>query len=634
MSMHFSFRGKIFFLFIFYGLILALSGQFIISFLDKRSIQNEMLEIAFYRANQLNKEFQRDIADFDAKLTTIKESKLFHNYYAHNDINAMQNYFLDIAKTSTFIMQLRLIDMNGDEIVRIDRESDRSSPYIVPSSELQNKRHRYYFKEIASLPRNRFWYSNLDINVEHNKIQYPIVPVLRIGSPYYFNKTKDAILIINIFMKNFLYNIEKIPMFDVYLIDKDASIILSPKEEEDFSKYVGHDKFILPFAAEIDKILASKHYKGKNCYATKLSLNNNENITMVLVPKKTYLSAEEKKSFGQIFYVVLAIILLSFPLSYFMSIVPVRLNRKVDKLNRALKKEQNEQDLLLSLFDLSDSVLLKWKNNDEWSVNFVSKSVKKLLGYSKEEFESSKISYSACIHPEDLESVMKEVEEAMKLQKFFFEHAPYRVITKDGEVKWILDNTVVVRNEEGIITDFLAYLTDITDLKEKEVTLEKIAKTDALTQVYNRVYIDEVLLNQYYRYYRNHEECSVIMIDIDYFKKINDEYGHLVGDKVLIEFANVLQHSIRLGDVLGRWGGEEFLLILPHTKIEDAHILAQKVHDVIQTHQFPVVGKITASFGIASFRYKATVEDVVEEADKALYEAKKAGRNCIRVYKA
>ena len=634
MSMRFSFRGKIFFLFIFYGLILALSGQFIISFLDKRSIQNEMLENAVYRASQLNKEFRRDIADFDAKLTTIKESELFRNYYAFNDVIAMQNYFLDIAKTSSFIMQLRLIDMNGDEIVRIDREADNTSPHIVPDAQLQNKKHRYYFKEISTLPQGKFWYSKLDVNVEHNEIQQPIVPVLRIGSPYYFEKTKDAILIINIFMKNFLHTIEEIPMFDVYLIDKDAAIILSPKEEENFSKYVGNEKYILPFSSEIKKIIASKYYKGENCYATKLSLNNNEDITMVLVPKRTYMSAEEKKSFEQIFYVVLAIILLSFPLSYFMSLVPVRLNRKVEKLNRALKKEQNEQELLLSLFDLSDSVLLKWKNNDQWSVSFVSKSVEKLLGYSKGEFESSKISYSACIHPEDLESVMQEVEEAMKLKKFFFEHSPYRVITKSGATKWILDNTVVVRNEKGEITDFLAYLTDITDLKEKEAKLEKIAKTDTLTQVYNRVYIDEVLLNQYYRYYRNHEECSVIMIDIDYFKKINDEYGHLVGDKVLIEFANVLQHSIRLGDVLGRWGGEEFLLILPHTKIEDAYILAQKVHDVIQKHQFPVVGKITASFGIASFRYKATVEDVVDEADKALYEAKKAGRNCIRVYKA
>jgi diguanylate cyclase (GGDEF)-like protein/PAS domain S-box-containing protein len=632
---HFSFRGKIFFLFILYGLILAFVGQTIISYLDAKNIKKEMLAMAVAQAEQIDKEFRHDIANFDAKLTAIEESRLFQHYYEDNDLIAMRHYFLDIAKTSHAIMQLRLLDMDGNEVVRIEREASETSPFMVDSDKLQNKKDRYYFSALQALSQGEFWYSKLDVNVEHGEIQKPIVPVLRIGTPYYFNDKKDALLVINIFMKNFLEEIEDIVMFDVYFIDKDAQVILSPNKEENFSRYLKNStKKELPFSEDMKNILERSHYMGSSCYAKKLSLNNEENITIVLVPKRSYIAAKEAKSYEEVFYVVLAIIFLSFPLSYFMSLVPVRLNRKVERLNRELNKEQHEQKLLLSLFDLSDSVLFKWKNDENLSVKFVSKSVEKLLGYTKEEFESGKVTYSAQIFEEDLPTVMQEIQEALKQHKFFFEHKPYRVVSKEGEIKWILDHTVVVRDEAGEVTDFLGYLIDITDLKEKETSLEKIAQTDALTQIYNRVYIDEVLLNQYYRYYRNSEECSVIMMDIDHFKSINDRYGHLVGDKVLIEFTKLVQNSIREGDVFGRWGGEEFLLILPYTNIDNAYKLALKIHQAIGEHIFPVVGHVSASFGISGFGYKKTVEDVVEEADKALYEAKKAGRNCIRVYKA
>lgn len=632
--MDFSFRGKVFFLFIFYGLVLVFAGQFIVSYMDKESIKKELLDIGAYQAEFIDKEFKANVENFDTKLSAIKESKLFQQYYQEHNINRLQEYLLDISKTSNFIMQLRLIDMQGNEIVRIDRAKESLSPYLVKKEKLQNKKHRYYFEAISKLQEGQYWYSKLDVNMEHGRIQKPIVPVLRVGTPFYFQGHKEALLIINIFMDSFLGEISHFPMFDVYLIDKDAQVILSPKKEENFSRYLGVKEKTFPFMDEIKKILHTQEYRGKDFYSKKLSLTNGEDITIVLVPKSAYLSALVQKNYEQILYVVLAIILFSFPLSYVLSLVPARLNTKVERLNRALKREQNEQQLLLSLFDLSDSVLFKWKNDEEWSVNFVSKSVEKLLGYSKADFESSRVSYSSCIYEDDLALVMEEVEEAIKTKKFFFEHKPYRVKTRDGKLKWILENTVVVRNSDGDITHFLGYLIDITELKEKESILEKIAKTDPLTQIYNRIYIDEVLLNQYYRYYRNSEECSVVMMDIDHFKSINDTFGHLAGDKVLKEFAKIIQHSIRESDILGRWGGEEFLLILPHTNLADAELLAQKIHNIVQNHQFPIIGKLTASFGLSSFRFKTTVEDVVDEADKALYKAKEAGRNTIRVYKA
>jgi diguanylate cyclase (GGDEF)-like protein/PAS domain S-box-containing protein len=617
-----------------FGLILALFGHIFISTLYKQNIKEDILYGASNEAKGINKEFKFYINDFEAKLKAIKESELFHNYYELNDIISMQNYFLDIAKTSNTIMQLRLISLDGNEIIRVDREKASIKPYIVSVDKLQNKHSRYYFNELSKLNNSSFWYSKLDLNIEHNMIQKPLEPVLRIGTPLYIENKMDAILIINVFMKDFLKELRKISFYKVYLIDKDANVILSPKMHESWSKYLDRNDINLPFKDDLNNILTHNEYMGDNFFARKLDLDNGEDIRVVLVPNEAYLSQKMDKSYNQVLFAVLGVIFLSIPLSYFMSISPANLKNKVDELNQKLQDEQIEQKLLLSLFDLSDSVLFKWNNDDLWSVSFASKSVDGLLEYKKEEFESNMLTYASCIHPDDKEHVYKEVNDAIDEKKYFFSHDPYRVITKSGKVKWILDHTVVVRNKNDEITHFLGYLSDITELKNQEIKLKELARRDQLTQIYNRVYLDEMLINQYYRFYRNHEECSVIMIDIDFFKDVNDKYGHLAGDKVLNEFVQILKESIRAGDILGRWGGEEFLLILPHTNIDSAYLLAQKLKNAINKHEFSIVGKKTASFGISSFRRKATVEDILEEVDKALYEAKAAGRNCIKVYKA
>ena len=194
-----------------------------------------------------------------------------------------------------------------------------------------------------------------------------------------------------------------------------------------------------------------------------------------------------------------------------------------------------------------------------------------------------------------------------------------------------MDSTVIVRNDDGEIINFVGYLTDITDLKESEIKLDRLAKTDQLTKISNRLHIDEILREQYYRYIRNKEECSVVMLDIDHFKRINDTYGHLVGDTVLVEFTKIIAKSIRTSDTIGRWGGEEFMLVLPHTKKEEAIALAEKLRKLIDEYVFPSVRHLTASFGVTSFTQGEMLDTTISKADKALYESKRRGRNCVSV---
>lgn len=529
--------------------------------------------------------------------------------------------FLDIASTSDNIMQLRYIDNSGIEKIRVDRKQFAGTPYIINKDLLQDKSDRYYFKDTLNSGKNVFWYSNLDLNIEHKQIEKPIKPVLRVGITVYDKDKKDGILIINIFMKNFLQNLTDVPLYNLYLFDKDGNILIDSVHKHCWSKYLNNKETLaVHFKDDYKNILSNNEYFGENIYSNRIFLNNYEDIHMIIEPKNDYIKEELTDYLHELGWIMAALILLSFPFSYLFSNIPAKLKAKVDE-------KKAEQDVLLSLFDLSDAVLIKWNNDDKWSINFVSKSIYKLLGHSQKTLEKNSITYASCIHHDDIKQVTQEVINAVENEAYFFEHEPYRIVTKDGNIKWILDSTVIVRDSSDKITHFVGYLTDITELKNNELELKNISRTDQLTKISNRMHTDDILQNQYHRFYRDSEESSIILVDIDYFKAVNDEYGHLVGDSVLIEFAGLLKSSIRTEDIVGRWGGEEFLIILPHTNLVQAVQVAEKLRVLVEKYIFTTIKHKTASFGVATFEKGITIQTLLDTADNALYQAKNNGRN-------
>ncbi len=152
-------------------------------------------------------------------------------------------------------------------------------------------------------------------------------------------------------------------------------------------------------------------------------------------------------------------------------------------------------------------------------------------------------------------------------------------------------------------------------------------RTDKLTALYNRVMLDETLALEISMSERHQHPFAVIISDIDHFKTINDNYGHLTGDKVLQGIAELLKGNLRKTDLAGRWGGEEFLLILRQQGTAEAALLAEKLRRVIAEHPFPTIGSVTASFGIAEFQTGDSALTLLSRADAALYQAKGNGRN-------
>lgn len=168
-------------------------------------------------------------------------------------------------------------------------------------------------------------------------------------------------------------------------------------------------------------------------------------------------------------------------------------------------------------------------------------------------------------------------------------------------------------------------------LVEKNKQLEIVSVSDRLTGLYNRLRLDQVLEEELARSNRTGAALSVILLDIDHFKSVNDTHGHQIGDQVLISIGKLLQAGSREIDVVGRWGGEEFLLVCRDTDLHGATVLAEKLRSMVANHAFPTVGKKTASFGVAGLRGTESVEALISRADAALYLAKNAGRDRVQV---
>jgi len=192
-------------------------------------------------------------------------------------------------------------------------------------------------------------------------------------------------------------------------------------------------------------------------------------------------------------------------------------------------------------------------------------------------------------------------------------------------------HTLPVRTDSGDVFAGLIMTLDITDRKQMELALEKAAATDRLTGIHNREKIETELENELERSRRYDSTMSLIMFDIDFFKNINDTHGHSSGDQVLRYIACIVSNNVRSVDYFGRWGGEEFMLVLPETGIEAAGLLAEKLRRLIEHCAVDNIRGITCSFGVAQLEEMDSPGRIIKRVDAALYLAKRNGRNRVEI---
>lgn len=223
--------------------------------------------------------------------------------------------------------------------------------------------------------------------------------------------------------------------------------------------------------------------------------------------------------------------------------------------------------------------------------------------------------------------MMPEILRYPSLKQMEQANASLRAVQNDlQQAHQTLENKVLERTLE-LETKSIELHQTISELEAVREELESLVQHDALTGIWNRNKIRESAQLEMTRKARYGYPVSMIFIDLDHFKQINDQHGHAIGDDVLREFCKIVVQCMRSTDLLGRWGGEEFVIITPHSGVMIAVILAERICNALLSHDFPTIGRLTASFGVASCRQDETWESWFARADTALYAAKAQGRN-------
>jgi diguanylate cyclase (GGDEF)-like protein len=187
---------------------------------------------------------------------------------------------------------------------------------------------------------------------------------------------------------------------------------------------------------------------------------------------------------------------------------------------------------------------------------------------------------------------------------------------------------------EKIETNNQDFIKRNVELQDMQKRLQMLASHDELTGLFNRRYVLERIEEKLPQIKRHQLNFCIMIMDVDHFKNVNDEYGHAAGDDVLRTTAEILTRELRQDDIVARYGGEEFLMLLPMTELSSAEMLVERLRSTIekQTYLFEDVRiSVTASFGITQYALNDTADKMIDRADKALYQAKLAGRNCVKV---
>lgn len=254
-----------------------------------------------------------------------------------------------------------------------------------------------------------------------------------------------------------------------------------------------------------------------------------------------------------------------------------------------------------------------------------------ITGYSREELLNQKKNFQALTHPDDLPSQLRLLDRFCQgeINRYDLEK---RYIRKDGTIAWVKLSIALLKDTALSPMSLIVAAQDITRLKGLQQELELRAHIDYLTEIPNRRYFMELAEHELARAQRYGNDVAILMLDIDYFKQVNDQYGHKAGDKVLHKIANIMQGMLREVDILGRLGGEEFAIVLPQTNrrmaMEVAERLRNHVADTVLMLDDGTSLSVTLSIGVAMMTPRLVdLDSVMGQADKGLYQAKAGGRN-------
>lgn len=598
-----------------FGILVALLTSVINYQTNFQDIDKKLCELADFEIDDKRSNLIDYITRNENLLQAISTNKLTKDVIKFNDVGKkedLKQLFYALTVSNKDLMQLRYIDSTGMEVVRVDRRRSTGNLEIIQDDRLQDKSNRYYFIEANALNENNIWHSNIDLNIENGEIELPINPTFRIATPIYVNGESKGIIISNLMFQDVIIEATTSLNFNIYLSDGDGELIYSPRESSSWSKYLENQRSLSSlFPNEIDNILGNDIYDGHNIHS--FTLNNifrsKEKIKIILLPKTYLVEDLTSKNRVTAILIALTVLLISIPLSWTASFVPSKLQSNLNDANEEIRLQDEiiDKNVMISKADKDGNIL-------EVSDNFL-----KITGYDRSEIIGK--NHNILKHPKTKPGLHRSMKESIYNGDIW--EGEVQDLDKFGNDFW-LHLIITPRFDKN---GFVRYLTGIgTNITDKK-NVERMSETDPLTGLYNRRKLEEVFTTELERAKRHNNIFSIILFDIDFFKRVNDTHGHLVGDSVLVHLSELIIQNARALDSICRWGGEEFMIISTGQDINGAFSFANKLRTIVERFNFPIAQHVTISCGVVQYNSNETMEQLVKRVDDALYKAKKNGRN-------
>ena len=415
------------------------------------------------KSTEKEKYFDDFISHKKILLSSLTLNKDFINFIKNKEgKEIIENIFLSYAHTHKEIFQFRYIDIHGNEIIRVENYSKVN---LVQKNKLQNKKSRYYFTDTVNLNKNEYFFSNIDLNIEHKKIQKPIIPTIRIATPVIIENIKYGIVIININIKEFLEYLQKNELYYINLIYDDCKVIVTKNEKYNWSRdfKLKNDCFSI-FPNLPKDFYKSDLIKTENLYIKKLNINTNNKIYMILLPKELGIYDLLYEDLNQNLIFLIFLILICIPISYCIAKYVENSYKKKLSIKKELKK------LRMVIEHAPISIVITDKKGD---IEYVNPYFSEITGYSHNEVIG--------LNPKVLKSNLTSDKEYKKMWDTLLCNqiwkGTFKNITKEGKEFWETALITPILDKKNKPCNFLAIKQEITKevyLKEELENKEKL----------------------------------------------------------------------------------------------------------------------------------------------------------------
>jgi len=556
----------------------------------------------------------------------------------------LQEAFLYFSQSQKVYDQVRFLDTSGREVVRINL--DKGKARVVGQKELQPKGPRYYVNAGLKMSPGQVYISPFDLNIEGDRLEMPHKPTIRFVSPV--QDPRDGLL--GVVVLNFLGDrildrlrrASRAGQNELFLVNQGGWWLVGPNPEHEwghsisgrtaFSMASAYQQAWRDIAPEENGQVVTPH--GLFTYQSVALMDKMQAAGASQPPTRMddhwwIISRVPQEVLAlpwlpAMFWICAGVMLLMAGVVWLWAMARVR---------RALAESESlgNQRRLEFITNTSQDAITLVDSQDQ--VQFWNLAAERLFGYRREEALGQSL-HQLLAPSEQHATIARGLEVFGQTGQGAIFEGRREVLArrKDGS------HFPAEVSASAFSLDDQWYaagsVRDITEHKQNEEALKRLANTDGLTGVLNRRRFMELSRQEVARSHRYGGALSLIMLDVDHFKAVNDSYGHEVGDEVLVSLSKVCRQVLRQVDLFGRVGGEEFMALLPETGLEGAAMVAERLREALDTHAVsaskPEV-RVTISLGVAQLSPETRLSDLMRLADDAMYRAKQNGRNRVEI---